>query len=62
MLRNQNMRALEEISDLEVVSAIRYLDPDRRGPEESNPALVSVIALMVAIVGALAYIWLYEPL
>jgi len=56
------MRALEEISDLEVVSAIRYLDPDRRGPEESNPALVSVIALMVAIVGALAYIWLYEPL
>jgi hypothetical protein len=62
---------VERMTDEEIMSAIRYLDPDRsdkRNFDHSNErsaankgrtALSVCVSLLVLLLGGLAYIWLY---
>jgi len=63
MQQNHDLRVpVELMTDSEIVSAIRYLDPDCND-ERSSDALDAVVVFCVSLVallaGTLAFIWLY---
>ena len=62
MLRYQALRAMEDITDCEIASAIRYLDPDPRDPVKPRPVFVIVLALFVILIGGFAYMSLCQRL
>jgi hypothetical protein len=54
--------SVEHITDEEVVSTIRYLDPNPNSKgtdDETTPFSVICVTLIVLAVGVLGYIWLY---
>jgi anti-anti-sigma regulatory factor len=57
-------------TDEEIISAIRYLDPDRshernldprseRSVKDNGTALAICVSLLILLLGGMAYIWLY---
>jgi len=67
MLANQEPdRDIEDLTDTQIYDAIRYLEPESKkakemgedGPEKDNGVVISV-CLYIAILGCLAFIWLY---
>ena len=54
--------SVEHITDEEIITAIRYLDPDsirKSSVDNSSTVLIICMSLIVLLLGALAYIWLY---
>ena len=52
----------EHMTDEQIASAIRYLDPDRdrkRSDLDAGTVLVICFSLLILLIGALAIIWLY---
>lgn len=58
---------VEELTDAQIYSAIRYLDgdlaPDSDSPlSKAETALFTIcVLLIIALVGYLGYFWLYRP-
>jgi hypothetical protein len=53
---------VKRVTDEQIASAIRYLDPDPAGSERSGDdgtVLVICFSLLVLLIGALAIIWLF---
>ena len=71
MREKHELRTLvEHITDEEIMSAIRYLDPDRsdernlrpsseRNVDHNGTALALCVSFLVLLLGGMAYIWLY---
>ena len=63
MRENHDLRVpVEHITDSEILSAIRYLDPDggaERGSNISDAVLAICVSLVALLAGTLAYILLY---
>jgi hypothetical protein len=63
MREKHEIRAsVEHIADEEIMSAIRYLDPDstaKSSVDNSRTFLIICVSLIVVLAGSLAYIWLY---
>jgi hypothetical protein len=58
----ERRRSVEHITDEEIASTIRYLDPNPSGngsDNEGGTLLVICASLIVLAVGALAYMWFY---
>jgi hypothetical protein len=60
---NKSRPRVESISDAEITSAIHYLDPDTgreiEGHCDCDRMLGIDLAFLVALVGVLAFVWLY---
>jgi hypothetical protein len=61
---NKSRPRVESISDAEITSAIHYLDPDAgreraEGRCDCDRMLGIDLAFLVALVGVLAFVWLY---
>ena len=52
---------VKRVTDEQIASAIRYLDPDPGGERSGDGGTVLVIcfSLLILLIGALAVIWLY---
>jgi hypothetical protein len=50
---------LEELTETEIQAAIRYLDPDAEGGDESHRATIFVLTVMLLML-LLACIWMYQ--
>ncbi len=58
---NERRASLQHITDEEIASTIRYLDPNPSGQgtnDETSTALVICVSMIVLLLGALAYLWL----
>jgi hypothetical protein len=58
---NERRASLQDITDEEIASTIRYLDPNPSGQatnDETSTFLVICVSLIVLLLGALAYLWL----
>lgn len=63
MLREQEQTAkLEQLTDAEVYSAIRYLDSDSEYIDEEPDPIAFVLELMLVIqlLGSIAIVWFYQ--
>jgi len=63
MLREQEQTSkLEQLTDAEVYTTIRYLDSDSEYiDEEPNPiAFVLQLTLVLQLVGCIAIVWFYQ--
>jgi len=60
--KHQRQWHVEEPTDREVQEAIRYLEPDPicRELEEDGGRLVISISIVILLLGALGFVWLYR--
>ena len=68
MLANQEPdRNIEDLTDIEIYGAIRYLEPDPKSAkemdkddrEEKDHGVGICVCLYIALLGCLAVVWLY---
>ena len=67
MLTNQEPdRNIEDLTDTEIFDAIRYLEPDPKSTKEmgeddreKDNGVVICVCLYIALLGCLAFVWLY---
>ena len=59
-------RNVEDLTDTEIYDAIRYLEPDPKSANEmgeddreKDNGVVICVSLYIALLGCLAFIWLY---
>ena len=59
-------RNIEDLTDTEIYDAIRYLEPDPKsakemgeGDREKDNGVVICASLYIALLGCLAFVWLY---
>jgi hypothetical protein len=54
-------RNIEYVTDAEIYAAIRYLEPAETSVDEQNDnnSVVICVCLYIALLGCLAFIWLY---
>ena len=68
--KHEPTASVEQLTDEEIMLAIRYLDPDRnvgtsldhcdeRSVEDNRTVFVVCVSLIDLLLGGLAYIWLY---
>ena len=62
MLTNQDSDwNIDDLTDAEICTAIRYLEAAETRPEEPNDdnGVVICVCLYIALLGCLAFVWLY---
>ena len=67
MLTNREPdRNIEDLTDTEIFAAIRYLEPDETSAtelgednREKDNGVVICVCLYIALLGCLAFVWLY---
>jgi len=59
-------RNIEDLTDTEIYDAIRYLEPDPKSAKEmceddweKDNGVVICVCLYIALLGCLAFVWLY---